>query len=510
MLRRIVIAIGVAAGTVGLLLLGSFDFLLVHSLGEVFSAVVGVAVFLVAWNVRGMLGEQPLLMTLGVALLFVGIVDILHALAYRGMGVFEAFAGGPDTTNLATQLWIVARVLFAVALLAGLLLQSRGVRPEVVLGVTTAATAALLTLVFTGLFPDCFLPGSGLTPFKIDTELGVTALLAASWALLRFRRKKFDPRVVRLVSWAVVFTITSELCFVLYRDPFALINAVGHVLKIAAYIMLYLAIVQLGLREPYALLFRDLKQSETALAAANRTLERRVAIRTAELETRQEELRALALELTLVERRERRRLATLLHDELAQLLATVKVRLEVLFKTSGTHDGGERERLEGLLDEAMTVTRDLIAELAPPRLHLGGLVEALEALTERMASHHGLRVEMVAAPDLPEIDGETRETAFNAVRELLMNTAKHSGASRARVEVTRADSRMLRLVVEDCGVGFDPEHAARLPRENGGFGLFNLRQQIDLLGGELRLVSAPAAGTRAEVLLPLPHPTPTG
>ncbi len=493
-------------GVFALLELGSYDYLLVHSLGEVFSSAVGIAIFMVAWNARRFLKEQPLLLTLGVALLFVGFVDILHALAYRGMGVFSPFAGG-HTTNLATQLWIVARMLFAGALLVGLLLPRRTVRPMLTLAVVAFITGGLLALVFTGIFPTCYLTGVGLTPFKIVAELVVVAFLLGAGLLLWWRRDSFEPRVVRCVAWAVALTVVSELCFILYRDPFALTNAVGHVLKIAAYVMLYRAFVQLGLREPYALLFRELKQSETALAEANRTLEERVTERTAELLRRQEELRSLALELTQVERRERRRLATLLHDELAQLLVTVKVRLAVVFQDAAAGSEDERRIVNELLDEAMIITRDLIAELTPPRLHRGGLVQALRALADRVSSHHGLRVEVVADDELPGIESDIRETAFNAARELVMNAARHSGAPSARVEVSCGGEGSLHIVVEDRGAGFEPEVAA-VPRADGGFGLFNLRQQIELVGGKVLLTSRPSAGTRAELIIPLSGSTP--
>jgi signal transduction histidine kinase len=506
-------ALGWAALTIAVaavLFLGTASYLLVHALAETFSAVVAMAVFLLAWNARELLEEQPFLVNVGIVLLFVGLIDVVHALAYRGMGPFGAFFPGGDTVNLATQLWIVGRLLFAIGLPLSLLLPRGSVRPETMLASTGALAGVLLLLVFTGVFPDCFIPGSGLTPFKIGAEVVVSVLLALGGLILWWRRTDFDRRLVRLVGWAVALTIASELCFMLYEDPYALINSMGHILKIAAYVMLYRALVQLGLRDPYSSLFREVKRSEKALAESNQMLECRVAERTAELEKRQEQLRLLARELTQVERHERRRLATALHDDLAQLLVAAKLALSTADGDASPHWSEERQRINAVLDEAICVARDLIGELTPPRLDRGGLVDAVRALSERMGDHYGVAVDVETEAGLPELPLEERETMFNAVRELLVNAARHSGAPRARVTFSCDADARLRVVVEDHGSGFDPESTPDMPGERGGFGLFNLREQVAHLGGELRLISVLGVGTSAEVVLPLRQPTSAG
>lgn len=475
-------------------------YLVVHGLAEVFSAVVAMAVFLLAWNARRLLVDEPFLVNVGVALLFVGLVDVLHALAYPGMGAFSAWVPGGDTVNLATQLWVVGRGLFALALLLALTLRSRAVRPAAVLVVGTVVTSTLLVLIVTGRFPACFVPGEGLTAFKIGTEGVISVLVTVSGAVLWWRRTRFDPRLVRWVSWAIGLTIASELCFTLYRSPYGTTNALGHLLKIAAYVMLYRALVLLGLREPYATLFRDLKRSETELAEANRTLEQRVAERTAALEERSERVRTIARELAQVERKERRRLAALLHDELAQLLVAAKVGLHLL-QADGTTDAvGEKRSLAGMLDEALRLTRDLVAELAPPRLGGGALADAVHSLADRMQGLFGLRVVIIGRH--AGASAEVEETVFGAIRELLVNVARHAEVSEATVQLATAAGGALRVVVEDRGVGIDPDALPVSPGEDGGFGLFNLREQIDLIGGSLMVESVPGEGTRVEIVVP--------
>ncbi|HWI41368.1 MAG TPA: MASE3 domain-containing protein, partial [Verrucomicrobiae bacterium] len=107
-----------AAAAAILVALRLHGYLLFHSFAEIFSATVAFAVFIIVWNTRERTGNGFFLV-FGVGSLFVGIIDILHALAYRGMGIF------PDSANLPTQLWIAARSLQGATLAAAPLFISR-------------------------------------------------------------------------------------------------------------------------------------------------------------------------------------------------------------------------------------------------------------------------------------------------------------------------------------------------------------------------------------------------
>ncbi|MFP4105823.1 MAG: MASE3 domain-containing protein, partial [Phycisphaerae bacterium] len=200
-------AILVVVAFLGLHLASEYNYLLFHGLAEGFSIVVACGMFMLAWNSRRILDNDYLLL-LGIAYLFVGIVDAVHTLAYSGMGVFPGF-----TTNLPTQLWISARYMETLTLLAAPLAlrwHFRPVRASVLIGL---ATALLLVAIFNGVFPDCFVPGQGLTPFKVISEYIICALLlVAAWLLYR-NRKAFEPAVVKLLLGSVLLTVGSELMF---------------------------------------------------------------------------------------------------------------------------------------------------------------------------------------------------------------------------------------------------------------------------------------------------------
>ncbi len=245
----------------GLLYLTSlYSYLLFHSIAEIFSVVVAFGIFMLAWNSRRFLDNNALLF-IGIAYLFVGMIDILHALAYKGMGVFAGY-----DANLPTQLWVAARYMQSISLLLAPAFVARPLRPGVVLTAYAAVTVLLLSSIFVWpLFPDSFIEGSGLTPFKRASEYAISGILAASFVFLRAKRDAFDPSVMRLLTASIVVTIVSELFFTFYISVYGLSNLAGHVLKIIAFYLVYRAIIHTGLVKPYNLLFRQLKQNEEAL-----------------------------------------------------------------------------------------------------------------------------------------------------------------------------------------------------------------------------------------------------
>lgn len=252
---RQAIFMGVAVLT-GLYLAKLYNYLLFHTMVEVFSIVVACGIFVIAWNARRMMANNYFLF-IGISFFFVGIVDFLHALAYKGFGVFAGYGA-----NLATQLWVVARYLQGSSLLIAPLFIGRKVRPRLTAAAYLAVTALLLAAVFGEIFPDCFVEGQGLTPFKKGSEYLVSCLLIGSLVFMWKKTKSFDPAVVRLLSAASCFLITSELAFTLYNDVYGISNMMGHFLKFGGFYLLYKAIIETGLKRPYDLVFRELKESE--------------------------------------------------------------------------------------------------------------------------------------------------------------------------------------------------------------------------------------------------------
>jgi PAS domain S-box-containing protein len=244
----------------GLYRTSSYSYLLFHSLAEIFSIVVACGIFMIAWNSRRFL-DNTYLLFIGIAYLFVGGLDLIHTLAYKGMGVFEGYG-----TNLPTQLWIAARYVESLSLLiAPLFLRRRLNVNSVFLGYALATSLLLGSIFYWNLFPICFIEGVGLTPFKKISEYVISLVLFASIAILLRKRRQFDASVLRLLVASIILTIVSELAFTFYIHAYGLSNLIGHYLKIISFYFIYKAFIETGLAKPYALLFRNLKQSEEAL-----------------------------------------------------------------------------------------------------------------------------------------------------------------------------------------------------------------------------------------------------
>ena len=246
-------------------------------------------------------------------------------------------------------------------------------------------------------------------------------------------------------------------------------------------------------------------QAAEALRQAHDALEQRVQGRTAALATanraladQAERLRALATEVTLAEQRERRRLATVLHDEHQQLLVAAKLQVTRLERTGDAGAQAVSRELAALLEQVLARNRSLTQELSPPVLQTGRLVPAIEWLAGRMAETHKLQI--VVEADSAVVPGAEDLTVllFEAVRELLFNVVKHAQVTTARVEIALREGQA-RIEVSDAGVGFDPTS----PRVEGGFGLVSIRQRLEALGGRLEIDSTPGRGSRVTLWAPV-------
>jgi len=246
-----------------------------------------------------------------------------------------------------------------------------------------------------------------------------------------------------------------------------------------------------------------LKRAEQALQQTNKTLEQRVAQRTAELEQRALQLQKLALELTRAEDRERRRLSMVLHDDLQQMLASLRFKIWDMFPQDNM-DSQVREKITELekdLGESINISRALSKELSPQVLYQHGLMAALAWLAKDMQVRHGLMVTLETDPQAEPKSAVLASMLYRGVNELLFNVVKHSGVRSAHVDARQKDGLIV-IRVSDSGKGFD--YDAFLDGLNGddAFGLFSIKERISLLGGFFSIDSSPGAGCRATLSLP--------
>lgn len=237
----------------------------------------------------------------------------------------------------------------------------------------------------------------------------------------------------------------------------------------------------------------------TERMAHSEELERQVQQRTAQL-------RAMSIELTMVEERERQLLAQDLHDGLGQTLAIAKLRLSALEPPGDDCPFPEQLKaeiaaIESLIDRANQTVRSLSLQLSPPALHDLGLASALQWLADELQRSYGLHVHLHLDPDTRQPGENVLNLVFRATRELLLNVARHACVDVADVSTTY-DADCLVIAVTDSGVGFDANHVSR-PSATGGFGLFSVRERIHFIGGDVQIDSSPGDGTIVVLTVPL-------
>jgi signal transduction histidine kinase len=238
------------------------------------------------------------------------------------------------------------------------------------------------------------------------------------------------------------------------------------------------------------------RESEERLRTMNEELERRVLERT-------QQLRNLAAELSLAEDRQRRAIASDLHDQIGQTMAMVKLRLQEI---QGDHIFGslygQLGEITGLIDQAIRFTRTLTVELSPPILHSLGLEAALEWLGGQMKQKYGFKVILKRGKQPVTLTDDLRGALFRFVSELLVNVGKHAQATYVLVAMQQGGTN-LEISVGDNGRGFDPGRLEPSNSGKQGFGLFSIKERIGYFGGTLRIESKPGAGARVTLRVPI-------
>jgi PAS domain S-box-containing protein len=244
------------------------NFLLYHGLVEIFGLIITCGVFMVVWNSRESFDNHYILF-IGIAFLFVSIIELFHVLSYKGMNIFTF----ENESNPAIQLWIAARYLESLSFLLGFRFINRKLNHYIIyISFSIITVLILLSIFYWNIFPVCFSEGQGLTTFKIVSEYIISLIFLLSILLAYRNRKYFDMDVLKLFIIAFALTIIAELAFTFYISVYGLSNIVGHLFKILAYYMIYKSIVVTGITRPQSLLFYKLRDNQVKLESANKQL----------------------------------------------------------------------------------------------------------------------------------------------------------------------------------------------------------------------------------------------
>lgn len=210
----------------------------------------------------------------------------------------------------------------------------------------------------------------------------------------------------------------------------------------------------------------------------------------------------LFAEIGRVREEERQKIAGDLHDQIGQNLILAKMKLDALKSSIGSEYAAIVGGISDLISDTIGDTRSLIHELHPEWLSQLSLREAVNWLAEQTQNKYGLRIVAEFASIPKALKRDVQEVVFQAVRELLVNAAKHAAASEVGI-VSQCEKGWLRIHIVDNGVGFDPAIRLSPNAKTGGFGLMIIRARLGLIGGSLHIDSHSGAGTRATITLPV-------
>ncbi|MFZ5945594.1 MAG: MASE3 domain-containing protein [Bacillota bacterium] len=227
-------------------ILSFINYLLFHTIIELVRILIAFGITAIAFHLNYMARNDDLLSLFGIAYFFIAIFDLLHTLAYQGMGVFTG-----NTANLATQLWITARYMESSAFFLATLYMYRTVNTAKIIALYTVASSFLLFSVFSGLFPICYDPITGLTPFKIISEYLISIIFIVSGILIYKHKSQLNTNLSRYLLLACITTFIAELSFTFYISVYGISNMIGHLFKLISYIYIYKALIKVKLEEPY-------------------------------------------------------------------------------------------------------------------------------------------------------------------------------------------------------------------------------------------------------------------
>ena len=485
------------------------NYLLFHTIAELFSIVIAYSLSIIAGNSRRYFRNSYLLF-IGIAYLFVASLDVLHTLAFKGMGVFKGF----DENNLAPQIWIAARYLESSALLIAPVFFRKRLRiAPTALIFFIITSLLLLTLFYWRIFPECFITGVGLTAFKINSEHVIVVILIAALALLHHNRKEFEKKVLNLLMLSIGATIVTEMFFTLYANAYGKSNLIGHLFKIVSFYFMYKAIIQIGLREPYALMFRDLKQNEERLKTALLQADEANKAKSDFLANMSHELRTPLNAII--------GFSEIMHDEFCGEVTGEQKEFLNNIRVSGQH---LLLMINDILDLSKVEAGKMYLE--PAEMGVREVLESCLIMLKEKAMKNRIKLRTEIAVDIGTIHADERkikQVVFNLLSNAVKFTldggsvmleARRMQSSKCKVQSemmnnSELDADFIEISVTDTGIGIKAEDMDKLfnpfqqinselsqKRQGTGLGLNLSKKFVERHGGRIRAESEYGKGSR--------------
>ena len=264
---------------------------------------------------------------------------------------------------------------------------------------------------------------------------------------------------------------------------------------------------------------RSLHRRSTDLAESNPQLQREIlqrktveeSLRSSERHSNQlleqsrelqEQLRQLSRQLLWAQEEERKKISRELHDEIAQTLTGINVRLAALMTETSVNTQGLQLKIaqtQRMVEKSVDIVHRFARDLRPTVLDDLGLIPALHSFVKAFSKQTHVHVRLTVSAGLDQLNNAHRTVLYRVVQEALTNVGRHAHASQVEVAIQRRPC-LVSLMIHDNGKSFEVRRVLHA-KSNQRLGLLGMRERIEMIGGQLVIDSAPGKGTtiRAEI-----------
>jgi signal transduction histidine kinase len=218
----------------------------------------------------------------------------------------------------------------------------------------------------------------------------------------------------------------------------------------------------------------------------------------------QEQLRHLSHQLLSAQEEERKKISRELHDEIAQTLASINVRLGALKKEATTNTKDLQKKIastQRLVEKSVDIVHRFARELRPTVLDDLGLIPALHSFVKNLAKQTRLHIHLKVFAAVEHLDNAKRTVLYRVAQEALTNVARHAHASRVEVSIQNRSGAAC-MKIRDDGKSFQVQRVLHAKR-NHRLGLLGMRERVEMVGGRFAVESAPGRGTTVRAEIPL-------